>query len=96
MSEKKDGLSNMGGFLALRDDALAALIKNNLIVTEGFPTYGGLAGRDLETIALGLFEACDENYLRYRRASSNYLFELSPFCRRHQGFHLPRKEQPSL
>jgi tyrosine phenol-lyase len=73
MSAKKDGLSNMGGFLALRDEALAANLKNNLIVTEGFPTYGGLAGRDLETIALGLWEATDENYLRYRTASASYL-----------------------
>ena len=73
MSAKKDGLSNIGGFLALRDESLSALIKNNLIVTEGFPTYGGLAGRDLETIAIGLWEASSEDYLRYRYASAGYL-----------------------
>lgn len=73
MSAKKDGLSNMGGFIALRDESLAAQLKNSLIVTEGFPTYGGLAGRDLETIAAGLWEATDEDYLTYRLASSTYL-----------------------
>lgn len=73
MSAKKDGLSNMGGFIALRDASLAERLKNNLIVTEGFPTYGGLSGRDLETIAVGLWEATDENYLNYRLASASYL-----------------------
>ncbi len=73
MSAKKDGLSNIGGFIALRDEKLAAQLKNNLLVTEGFPTYGGLAGRDLETIALGLWEATDEDYLKYRFASAAYL-----------------------
>jgi tryptophanase len=73
MSAKKDGLSNMGGFIALRDESLAAQLKNNLIVSEGFPTYGGLAGRDLETIAAGLWEATDEDYLNYRLASASYL-----------------------
>lgn len=73
MSAKKDGMSNMGGFIALRSEALASKLKNNLMVSEGFPTYGGLAGRDLETIAQGLWEATDEDYLRYRLASANYL-----------------------
>jgi tryptophanase len=63
----------MGGFIALRDESLAAQLKNNLIVSEGFPTYGGLAGRDLETIAAGLWEATDEDYLNYRLASASYL-----------------------
>ena len=73
MSAKKDGLSNMGGFLALRDEKLAVELKNNLLITEGFPTYGGLAGRGLETIALGPWEATEENYLHYRQASAAYL-----------------------
>lgn len=73
MSAKKDGLSNMGGFIALRDESLAAQLKNNLIVGEGFPTYGGLAGRDLESIASGVWEATDEDYLNYRLASASYL-----------------------
>jgi tyrosine phenol-lyase len=73
MSAKKDGLSNIGGFLALREEELAVPVRNSLIVTEGFPTYGGLAGRDLETIAIGLWEASDEDYLRYRLASASYL-----------------------
>lgn len=73
MSCKKDALVNMGGFLALNDDKLAMNCRNLLIVTEGFPTYGGLAGRDLEAIAQGLEEVLDENYLRYRIVSTEYL-----------------------
>jgi tryptophanase len=73
MSAKKDGLANMGGFIALRDEGLANAVKNKLIVTEGFPTYGGLSGRDLETIAIGLQEVLDEDYLKYRLASATYL-----------------------
>jgi len=75
MSAKKDALVNMGGFLALNDDALAAGARNLLVITEGFPTYGGLAGRDLEAIAQGLEEVLDEHYLRYRIRSIEYLGE---------------------
>lgn len=75
MSAKKDALVNIGGFLALNDDTLAMHCRNLLIVTEGFPTYGGLAGRDLEAVALGLEEVLDENYLQYRIRSVEYLGE---------------------
>jgi len=75
MSAKKDALVNIGGFLSLNDDNLAMQCRNLLIVTEGFPTYGGLAGRDLEAVAQGLEEVVDEHYLEYRIRSTEYLGE---------------------
>jgi tyrosine phenol-lyase len=73
MSAKKDALVNIGGFLATRDERIARQEKNLLILTEGFPTYGGLAGRDLEAIAVGMQEGVDEDYLNYRITSTRYL-----------------------
>lgn len=73
MSAKKDAFANIGGFLALHNEELALECRNILIITEGFPTYGGLAGRDLEAIAIGLEEVMDEHYLRYRIRSIEYL-----------------------
>jgi tryptophanase len=88
MSAKKDPMGNIGGWLAMNDDDLAAACRNTLILTEGFPTYGGLAGRDLEALAQGLREVVHHDYLRYRIRSTAYLGEalqkrgvpvLSPF-----------------
>jgi len=75
MSAKKDAFANIGGWLALNDDDWAARARSRLVVTEGFPTYGGLSGRDLECVAAGLAEIVDENYLRYRVRSIEYVNE---------------------
>lgn len=73
MSAKKDGMSNIGGYLALNSDELASQCRNLEILTEGFPTYGGMAGYDMEAVAQGLYEALDSDYLRYRIRSIAYL-----------------------
>jgi tryptophanase len=75
MSAKKDGLANIGGFIALHDERWVEAARNLLVLTEGFPTYGGLAGRDLEAIATGLEEVLDEGYLRYRLRTAEYMGE---------------------
>jgi len=76
MSAKKDALVNIGGFICLNDDGLEQKLRNNLIVSEGFPTYGGLAGRDLEAIARGLEEVVDQDYLAHRVDQVGYLWDL--------------------
>jgi len=73
MSAKKDGLVNMGGLLVVRDEAISVKCKNLLIISEGFTTYGGLSGRDMEALAIGLVEVFDEDYLHYRIMSTTYL-----------------------
>jgi len=75
MSAKKDGMVNMGGFIAMNNDDLAVNARNLLILTEGFPSYGGLAGRDLEALAVGLEEVLDESYLKYRLRTAEYMGE---------------------
>jgi tryptophanase len=75
MSAKKDGLVNIGGFIALKEDTWLSGLRNQLILTEGFPTYGGLAARDLEALAVGLQEVLEESYLEYRLAVSRYMAE---------------------
>jgi len=72
MSAKKDAFGNIGGFLAVKEDGLAEVLRRLMVITEGFPTYGGLAGRDLEALAVGLVEVLDENYLAYRLRSVEY------------------------
>lgn len=83
MSAKKDAFANIGGWLALNDDNIAEACRNHLIRTEGFPTYGGLAGRDLEAIAQGLKEIVNEDYLNYRIRINEYIIE------RLQKFEIP-------
>ena len=75
MSAKKDGLANIGGFIALHVERWVEAARNLLVLTEGFPTYGGLAGRDLDAIAIGLEEVLDESYLRYRLRTAEYMGE---------------------
>lgn len=75
MSAKKDGMVNMGGLLTVKDEALSVKCKNLLIISEGFTTYGGLSGRDMEALAIGLTEVFDEDYLHYRIRSTTYLGE---------------------
>jgi tyrosine phenol-lyase len=91
VSAKKDGMVNMGGLLCLEDDALAVDARNLLILTEGFPTYGGLAGRDMAALAQGLREVLDWDYLQYRHASASYLADglerLGVPCVRPTGLH---------
>ncbi|PIE03775.1 MAG: tyrosine phenol-lyase [Acidobacteria bacterium] len=88
MSAKKDGMGNIGGFVALRDKKIADEVRTTLILTEGFPTYGGLAGRDLSALSLGLYEALDEHYLEYRIRTSEYMAE------KLRGLGIPIMEPP--
>ena len=99
MSAKKDRLASIGGFIALREERWVEAARNLLILTEGFPTYGGLAGRDLEAIAVGLEEVLEEDYLRYRLRTAEYLGE-KLLARGHRRAHrrarrVPRREASS-
>ncbi len=80
MSAKKDGMVNIGGFIALKDERWVEAARNLLILTEGFPTYGGLAGRDLDALAVGLEEVMQEDYLRYRLRTAEYLGQRLQAC----------------
>src|SRR2546428_9772627 len=104
MSAKKDGLVNIGGFLSLNNEEWARDITNMLILVEGFPTYGGLAGRDLEAMARGLREGLDEEYLTFRIGQVRYLGELLDTARvpilrpigGHPGYPASRAHVPPL